>query len=266
MWGTQRRAEYIQPSLLDADSKRTPLYPSPATARPVPFPKRNILKLASDQGYYSETEESLADAILDIDLLEGHSLHTMPRSPAFEEMHVNNRIKDPHSTGSIVPNYEGFEEHIRQLNPNMDSEHDWLVSRIARHQEGRYKSLLDIHVKHSHAVQSGKCASAKYCTGSDRVIDYFDVANSPTAESSSPFDNTISNDPQPESLYPSGHPLPPNDRYPALFECEICFQVKKFLKPSVSNWCSIFLVAYTSHPVITIVKLLCRGSMRSFVL
>jgi hypothetical protein len=31
----------------------------------------------------------------------------------------------------IVPNYEGVKAHIRRLNPGMDSQYNWLVSRIA---------------------------------------------------------------------------------------------------------------------------------------
>lgn len=142
----------------------------------------------------------------------------------------------------IIPTYEGFKTHARQLNPRLT---DYMVERITQEQMRRYKRLLEFRVKHLNAVKNRNCASGKFCTDlggeskqlppragnkdSDAPFIGFQI----TAPGSSDEDG----EPPPEGTvvsaqFPLGVPLPPVKRLPAEFECPLCFKVKKFYKPS----------------------------------
>ena len=142
----------------------------------------------------------------------------------------------------IIPTYEGFRTHSRQLNPRLA---DFMVERITQEQMRRYKRLLEFRVKHINAVKNRNCASAGFCPDlggeakqlppragnkdSDAPFIGFQV----TAPGGSDDDG----EPAPEGTvqsaqFPSGVPLPPVKRLPAEFECPLCFKVKKFYKPS----------------------------------
>lgn len=145
-------------------------------------------------------------------------------------------------TDPIIPCYEGFRTHARQLNPRLA---DFMVERITQEQMRRYKRLLEFKVKHLNAVKSKTCSSAKFCpdlggeakqlqprTGNKDADAPF-IGFQITAPGSSDDDG----EPPPEGTvvsaqFPSGVPLPPVKRLPAEFECPLCFKVKKFYKPS----------------------------------
>ncbi|KAF1817602.1 hypothetical protein P152DRAFT_387094, partial [Eremomyces bilateralis CBS 781.70] len=142
----------------------------------------------------------------------------------------------------IVPNFAGFKEHARKLNPRLA---EYLLERIASEQVKRYKRLLDFKVKHHKAVQKGKCAAHPYCfaLGGESKLLPPRVGNK---DSETPFvgfqimapgmteedievtsEGTII-----AAQFPSGVPIPPVKRLPAEFECPLCFKVKKSNKPS----------------------------------
>ncbi len=73
------------------------------------------------------------------------------------------KVEQESESEPIVANYEGFKEHVRRLNPDMDSRHHWLVSRIAHQQEIRYKNLLELRVKHLQAIMNRSCGAAHHC-------------------------------------------------------------------------------------------------------
>ncbi|KAF2278175.1 uncharacterized protein EI97DRAFT_440685 [Westerdykella ornata] len=142
----------------------------------------------------------------------------------------------------IIPTYEGFKTHARQLNPRLV---DYMVERITQEQMRRYKRLLEFKVKHLNAVKNRNCASGTFCTelgGSSKQLppragnkdsDAPFIGFQITAPGSSDDDG----DAPPEGTvvsaqFPSGVPLPPVKRLPAEFECPLCFKVKKFYKPS----------------------------------
>lgn len=156
------------------------------------------------------------------------------------EEHMFQNIVD---TEIVVASYEGFKTHIKQLNPNMDLSHDWLVTRIAHQQEIRFRNLSDLKIQHSSAINAGKCPTAKHCLGMNRTNDYFDFEKSLHASNIPANVHGITNQDGEvaEEVYPFGIPIPPNKRYPAEFECQICFKVKKFKAPSVSQ---IFILPY----------------------
>lgn len=142
----------------------------------------------------------------------------------------------------IIPSYEGFKTHARQLNPRLT---DYMVERITQEQMRRYKRLLEFKVKHLNAVKNRSCASGKFCPelggesqqlpprAGNKDTDAPFIGFQVTAPGSSDDDG----EPPPEGTvvsaqFPSGVPLPPVKRLPAEFECPLCFKVKKFYKPS----------------------------------
>ncbi len=145
-------------------------------------------------------------------------------------------------TDPIIPSYEGFRTHARQLNPRLA---DFMVERITQEQMRRYKRLLEFRVKHLNAVKSRTCASGKFCPdlggeakqlpprAGNKDADAPFIGFQITAPGSSdddgepPQEGTVVS-----AQFPSGVPLPPVKRLPAEFECPLCFKVKKFFKPS----------------------------------
>ncbi|PSN60809.1 hypothetical protein BS50DRAFT_563489 [Corynespora cassiicola Philippines] len=142
----------------------------------------------------------------------------------------------------IIPTYEGFKTHARQLNPRLV---DYMVERITQEQQRRYKRLLEFRVKHLNAVKNRNCSSNKFCIelgGESKQLP----PRAGNKDSEAPFigfqitapgSSDDDGEPPPEGTvvsaqFPSGVPLPPVKRLPAEFECPLCFKVKKFYKPS----------------------------------
>lgn len=142
----------------------------------------------------------------------------------------------------IIPTYEGFKTHARQLNPRLV---DYMVERITQEQMRRYKRLLEFKVKHLNAVKNHNCLSAKFCPdlgGESKQLP----PRAGNKDSDAPFigfqitapgSSSDDGEPPPEGTvvaaqFPPGVPLPPVKRLPAEFECPLCFKVKKFYKPS----------------------------------
>jgi hypothetical protein len=142
----------------------------------------------------------------------------------------------------IIPTYEGFKTHARQLNPRLE---DYMVERITQEQMRRYKRLLEFRVKHLNAVKNRNCASTKFCTdlgGCSKQLAPRAGNKDPDApfigfQITAPGSSEDDGEPPQEGTvvsaqFPSGVPLPPVKRLPAEFECPLCFKVKKFYKPS----------------------------------
>jgi hypothetical protein len=148
-------------------------------------------------------------------------------------------IKSEEQSEPIVPNYEGFKAHVRRLNPDMDlPECNWLVSRIGRQQETRYKTLLELRVNHIRAVMARNCANRHLCKARSSLLDVKGYGLQP--ERPIPdlqLVTEFSDDSIPEGgltseTFPPGVPMPPIRALPADFECQLCFKAKKFQKPS----------------------------------
>ena len=146
-------------------------------------------------------------------------------------------------TEPIIANYEGFKEHVRRLNPDMDPHYKWLVSRIAHQQEIRYKNLLDLRVKHSQAIANRNCGTGRLCVAlggsatlldaqgkpreSDHMASGLQIVTDFSDHDSNPGEGALT-----EETFPLGVPMPPSRNLPAEFECQLCFKAKKFQKPS----------------------------------
>ncbi|ETN44364.1 uncharacterized protein HMPREF1541_10544 [Cyphellophora europaea CBS 101466] len=143
---------------------------------------------------------------------------------------------------TIIPNFEGFKLHARQLNPRLPP---YLIDRIGQEQVRRYKKLVENRVKHVRAVQNKICPSKHRCfelggdaellaprqstKDPDATCAQFSIPNTTDgdAEDGEYEDGVVT-----PALFPTGIPLPPVKRIPAEFECFLCFKVKKFHKPS----------------------------------
>ncbi|KIW65729.1 hypothetical protein PV04_07956 [Phialophora macrospora] len=143
----------------------------------------------------------------------------------------------------ILPTIEGFRDHARKINPRLAP---YLLDRVAQEQIRRYKKLVETKIRHTRSVQvAQKCSSGKFCfdlggearllaprvssKDPDATLTQFQVSNPADEEvEEAGFTDGIVT----PALFPSGIPLPPVQRLPAEFECNICFKVKKFQKPS----------------------------------
>ncbi|KIX98700.1 uncharacterized protein Z520_05160 [Fonsecaea multimorphosa CBS 102226] len=153
------------------------------------------------------------------------------------KMDLEIRVED------IRPTIEGFRDHARKLNPRLEP---YLLERIGQEQIRRYKKLVENKIKHTRYVQvAQRCASGKFCfdlggqatplaprvssKDPDTTLTQFQISNPADDEvDESGFTDGVVT----PALFPLGIPLPPVPRLPAEFECNLCFKVKKFHKPS----------------------------------
>ena len=144
---------------------------------------------------------------------------------------------------NIVPNVDGFRAHARRLNPRLEA---FLAERIVMEQVRRYKKLVENKVKHTRAVKNlQQCRSKSFCfelggeakdfpprtspKDPEATCAQFQVSGNGDSEGET---NTFAEGVVTAALFPAGIPLPPVKRLPAEFECSLCFNVKKFQKPS----------------------------------
>ncbi|KAF7532500.1 hypothetical protein G7Z17_g13632 [Cylindrodendrum hubeiense] len=134
----------------------------------------------------------------------------------------------------ITPDTTGFQQHILSLNPTLATTNNYLVERIAHQQVVRYKQLLRSKV--THLGLGANCASGALCIamgGSASILDSaanmqeLDPLSSVPDDDGSPTEGKIN-----DTSFPTDIPMPPTTRLPAEFECQLCYQSKKFQKPS----------------------------------
>jgi hypothetical protein len=141
-----------------------------------------------------------------------------------------------------VPTFEGFKSQIMQLNPRLGPA---LIHRLAHEQDRRYKILVGLQQKHSHAAANRSCKSESFCfaQGGQEILLQDPKAPAETEAGLIQFrvsnftdgheqEYAIGEGTVAAAQFPPGVPLPPVSRLPARFECPICFQVKTFKKPS----------------------------------
>ncbi|KAG2415709.1 hypothetical protein HFD88_006900 [Aspergillus terreus] len=141
-----------------------------------------------------------------------------------------------------VPTLEGFKTQITQLNPRLQPA---LVERFANEQLRRYRNLVECKQAHAKAASNNSCPSGGYCFAQGGEAKLLAPRVNPQDADAAhtqfhiPGHGETPDDPQAlgegavtAAQFPPGVLLPPVARLPAEFECPICFQVKKFQKPS----------------------------------
>lgn len=155
-----------------------------------------------------------------------------------EEFNDDNDLKaNANLIDNVTPNFAGFQQHVLTLNPLLTNiSHSYLVDRIAHQQVVRYKQLLNAKVKH--LGLGANCSSGSLCialggsaaildqSGDTRDLDPLSTTY-PDEEDGTPVEGAITHDSFPQDI-----PMPPTQRLPAEFECQLCYQCKKFQKPS----------------------------------
>jgi hypothetical protein len=142
----------------------------------------------------------------------------------------------------IVPTKDGFKYHASHLNPRLAS---FLLDRITQEQMRRYDRLVKLKEEHAQAVARRACGTKAFCFASGGkgkdlppragnkdpgtpLVGFQILGPGMTEENldSSGESQTVA------AQFPSGVPAPPVQRLPAELECNLCFKVKKFYKPS----------------------------------
>ncbi|PTB66989.1 hypothetical protein BBK36DRAFT_1135226 [Trichoderma citrinoviride] len=159
-----------------------------------------------------------------------------------DDFYEDNDMKmNPNIIDDIAPNFAGFQQHIQTLNPGLPPVHSYLVDRIAHQQIIRYKQLLNNKVKH--LGLGANCPCGPLCLalgGSANVLSARagdgNGANKGLDALSTPYDEDDNVTPTEGAInqesFPTDIPMPPTQHLPAEFECQLCYQKKKFLKPS----------------------------------
>ncbi|KAF7594264.1 hypothetical protein BBP40_009816 [Aspergillus hancockii] len=160
--------------------------------------------------------------------------NTVDERPLVMDLSVQTRLP--------VPTLEGFKTQIAQLNPRLQPA---LLDRFANEQVRRYKKLVESKSHHTYTVNQKSCTSGKYCFALGGEAQLLAARagpqdlEAPQTQFQIPGHGEEGEDPQvlgesavTAAQFPPGVPLPPVKRLPAEFECPICFQVKKFQKPS----------------------------------
>ncbi|KUI66169.1 hypothetical protein VM1G_01677 [Cytospora mali] len=139
----------------------------------------------------------------------------------------------------ITPNFAGFKQYVLKMNPRLAEQNTFLVDRIAHQQIVRYKSLLNHRVKHIQHTSTRSCPCGTMCItlggsailldarGDGRGIDPLSTSYAASDGDITPLEGAVS-----AESFPSDIPMPPTSTLPAEFECQLCYQAKKFTKPS----------------------------------
>ena len=139
-----------------------------------------------------------------------------------------------------IPTYDGFKSQIMQLNPRLEPA---LVHRFATEQVRRYKKLVDLQQKHANAIASHKCKSGQYCFALGGKATLLEQRKTSASAETGQTQFRVTDTSHDQTYggaegsftpaqFPAGVPIPPVSRLPAQFECSICYEVKKFQKPS----------------------------------
>ena len=136
----------------------------------------------------------------------------------------------------VAATQEAFVTHIQKLNPVIER---YMVQRLVAEQEKRYRRLVDARAQHDAAIQRHTCATGGFCNRLGEGPRYPSPSATRLGDSNPPIfwvshgNATVDNpDDGERAHFPEGIPIPPVSRLPAEFECPLCFQVKKIIKPS----------------------------------
>ncbi|KAK3356207.1 hypothetical protein B0H65DRAFT_71113 [Neurospora tetraspora] len=140
------------------------------------------------------------------------------------------------SSASIVnikPTIDGFKQHFLELHPKLPEASRYLIDRVAYQQQVRYKVLLNHKKEHEQHLMNKSCPSGSVCIKSGGKAKLLKTNPSGrglsvrSEEDMPPGDKMIN-----PNQFPANIPPPITRDLPAELECQLCFQVKRFEKPS----------------------------------
>lgn len=153
-----------------------------------------------------------------------------------DDLYEDNEMRaNPNIIDEITPNFAGFQQHVVTLNPGLENTYGYLVDRIAHQQIIRYKHLLNAKVKH--LGLGANCSCGSLCIALGGSANVLDQKGDPKGldplsagiedDEGMPTEGAIN-----QESFPQDIPMPPTQYLPAEFECQLCYQKKKFQKPS----------------------------------
>jgi hypothetical protein len=153
-----------------------------------------------------------------------------------DDLYEDNDMRaNPNLIDDFTPNFSGFQQHVVALNPALENTYGYLVDRIAHQQIVRYKHLLNAKVKH--LGLGANCSCGSLCLtlgGSANLLDQkgdvrgLDPLSAGIEDDEGmPTEGAVN-----QESFPQDIPMPPTQYLPAEFECQLCYQKKKFQKPS----------------------------------
>ncbi|KAK2610951.1 hypothetical protein N8I77_004336 [Diaporthe amygdali] len=155
----------------------------------------------------------------------------------YEETDINTQANNP--IDDITPNIAGFRQYVLMMNPRLAEHNTFLADRIAHQQVIRYKALLNHKVKHLQHVSSRNCPCGTMCIalggsanlldtkGDGRGLDPLSNVYDGSEGDVTPLEGIVT-----AESFPPDIPMPPASTLPAEFECQLCYQAKRFTKPS----------------------------------
>lgn len=148
-----------------------------------------------------------------------------------EDYHIDESTKDllavlihagsDEMLNEIALTLEGFRRLTQEMDPKITP---WLFERISQEQLRRYQRLGELKALHDHEVTKNDCVSGRLCFSQGEKTHHTDEEEQGTEMSDrlQIFKNQL----------PQGMPLPPISKWPAEFECNLCFRVVNVTKPS----------------------------------
>lgn len=147
---------------------------------------------------------------------------------------------------------------IVSFNPRMP---EYLLERMTQEQLRRHERLTQLKSNHAKMRQQGRCPSGSHCFDPKDYSRWFEAAQHATLSGLKTVGSKyLPDDPDRQvtgatyqhgrayeqedlddeadeifvgsSTLPSGYPVPPEQSFPADFECPFCFRLKRFQKPS----------------------------------
>lgn len=156
----------------------------------------------------------------------------------YEEAGLNTQAAS-NAIDDITPNIAGFRQYALMMNPRLADHNTYLADRIAHQQVIRYKALLNHKVKHLQHISSNSCPCGTMCIalggsanlldtkGDGRGLDPLSNVYDGSEGDVTPLEGVVT-----AESFPPDIPMPPASTLPAEFECQLCYQSKKFTKPS----------------------------------
>ncbi|CAK7264760.1 hypothetical protein SEPCBS57363_001244 [Sporothrix epigloea] len=216
-----------------ATANVTPMFPGPTSApvasvpitKPVPFPSPTPAPI-----HIPATQTAVADIDDDDD----------DDDEVFDNGDLLNAETDE-LIDKITPDFNGFRELVLGLNPMLTDVNSYLVDRIAHQQTVRYKGLLNNRIKHLGQVVGRQCPSGALCVAQGGAAVSLTSKGAPRNGGSHAtlYDGEVADDAASTLVgavhaesFPKYIPMPPTTNLPAQFECQLCFTIKRFQKPS----------------------------------